>query len=208
MRQTMACLLFAASMGLGQVALQGGHAAGANPRRWRLPSLAVVGRTVTRHFELLPDYEPGNIVSRSDVEPLFTHLKQMGWNVANYRSILHKVPSDLDFLVGQLRTPAGREFMRQVGESPNVYDRLERIAWLPRGREIVYQLINQPGGAELARSLATATDHKKVGKLISKTTKVKADFLQPTGRIYTVKMLLAQLQKTYAVAKSRAASDE
>ncbi len=182
-------------------------ARGATQRK-PLPSLADVRETALRHFELLQDYQPGDVISRSEVEPLFVHLWQMGWTVVDRKSILHHVPSDHDFLVKQLRTPAGRKLMREIGKSPNVYDRLDRLSWLRRGRQIVHELIGRPGAAEAVKSLATTTGRKKAGKLISRTIKVGADFHKPTGRLYTVEMLLARLEKSYKAAKSHSAAAE
>ena len=193
---------------LGLAAACGPQMARGAAQRKPLPSLADVRETALRHFELLQDYQPGDVISRSEVEPLFVHLWQMGWTVIDRKSILHHVPTDGDYLVKQLRTPAGRKLMREIGKSPNVYDRLERLSRLPRGRQILRELIGRPGGAEAVKSLAATTDRKKAVKLISKTIKVGAGFYKPTGRLYTVEMLLTRLEKSYQAAKSHSATAE
>ncbi len=173
-----------------------------------MPLLDTVRETVSRHFELLPYYRPGEVLSRSDVEPLFVQLRQMGWTVRDRRSILRRVPADRDFLVLALRTPAGREFMRKVAGSPHVYDRLDRLSWRPRGREAVQELIRRPDAAEAVKALAGGADGKTAAKTTFQGVELGADFRKPTERIYTVEMLLAQLETSYQQSLKHAAATE
>jgi hypothetical protein len=162
-----------------------------------LPPFDHVEKIVLGHFEQLADFKPGDIISRSQVEPLFPRLLRMGWAVSERKAILDRVPTDRDFLVKQLRTPSGRKFMRKIGGSPGAYDRLERLSELPRGRLAVRRLIQQPKGAGVINHFATAPKGKRVNQLMAKPSKGGIDYDKPTGQIYTVKMLLTELKECY-----------
>ena len=174
-------------------------ACGGSPRK-ALPKFSDVKETVLRHFELLPDYRPGDIIARSEVEPLFAQLKWMGWTVADRTHILKMVPADHDYLIRNLRTPSGRRFMRRISSLPNAYDRLERLSRMPHGRQTVHDLINKVGGEEMIEYLTTTSGGKNMGKQLSNSPTGR-DFNRPTGRIYTADLLLARLQKSYEAAK-------
>ena len=180
-----------------------GHGAGGAAESEPLPTFADVTETVRRHFETMPDYQPGDIIARSQVEPLFTQLKRMGWTVADRKSILNNVPADNAYLVRQLRTRPGRKVMRRIAKYPHAYDRLDRLSRLPHGKQTVHDLIHKVGGHEMIKYLTTAPGGIKMGKMLSKAPKGR-DFNKPTGRIYTVKMLLARLNQSYAAARKGA----
>jgi hypothetical protein len=165
-----------------------------------LPSLSEVRELVLRHFALLPDHRPGDIIARSEVAPLFPQLERLGWTVIDRKLILRKVPADSDYLIRKLRTRRGRKFMRRIADYPNAYDRLDRLSWLPHGKQTVHDLIYKTGGDEMIKYLTTASGGKELGKMLSNAPK-GANFNKPTGRIYTVKMLLEQLEKSYAAAE-------
>jgi hypothetical protein len=174
---------------------------GAEPKSF--PPLSQVREIVLRHFAMLPDYQPGDIIARSEVAPLFAQLELLGWTVSDRRVILKKVPAGNDYLIQKLRTRRGRKFMRRIADYPSAYDRLDRLSWLPRGRQTVHDLIHGTGGHEMIKYLTTASGGTELGKMLSKTPK-GTDFNKPTGRIYTAKMLLARLEKSYAAAEKAA----
>jgi hypothetical protein len=188
-------LVWGWAVALGAEVPQGGD----EPRPF--PSYAEVREVVLRHFALLPDYAPGDMIARSEVEPLFAQLQRMGWKVADRKDILRKVPADQDYLLQKLRTPRGRKFMRRIAGYPDAYDRLDRLSWLPHGRQTVHDLIDGAGGDEMIKYLTTTLGGSELGKMLSKTPK-GADFNKPTGRIYTAEMLLGQLEKSHAAEKS------
>lgn len=167
------------------------------------PPLSEVREIVWRHFALLADYRPGDIIARSEVEPLFLQLQLIGWKVTNRKGILRKVPADNDFLIRKLVTPHGRKFMRRIANYPNAYDRLDRLSWLPHGRQTIHDMIHKPGGDEMIKYLTTAPGGTELGKMLSKAPKGKG-FNKPTGRIYTVNMLWERLKKSHAEAEKAA----
>ena len=158
-------------------------------------SKMVAAKAIVRYFEGLPGYQPGGIITRSEVKPIFQRLAKMGHRVAapNAKKILEQVLADDAFLVRELRTPKGRKFMARIADYPLAYDRLDRLARLPRGRRIAGDLIHGPGGYKMIEYLTTARGGAELGKMLSKSPK-GARFNKPTGRIYTVDMLLSRLR--------------
>lgn len=161
-----------------------------------LPSFSLVAKTVRRQFVALPDYAPGDIISVSEVEPVFDHLRRMDWQVVDQRSILSQVPGDRDFLVRQLRTEEGREFMQQIKTLPSAYDRLDRLTTLPHGRQTVVDLIRATDGHKMVEYMTTTQGGRNLGRQLGHSPRGK-DFNKPTGRIYTVDMLIARLKSSY-----------
>ena len=68
-----------------------------------LPPFSRVETAVSQHFKGVPEYRPGGIICRSEVEPLFKQ-PAMGWLGSEGKEILGQVPQQSDPLVKQLRT--------------------------------------------------------------------------------------------------------
>ena len=172
-----------------------------------LPEFAKVKSLVLRHFASIPDYEPGDIIARSQAEPIFGQLHRLGWDVADRKSLVNRVPPDNDFLFQQLHTPAGRKFMAQTKQFPNAYDRLDRLARLPHGRQTLHDLIRGPDGYKMIEYMTSTRGGLNLGKMLSKAPKGKG-FNKPTRRIYTAKMLLEALKRSHDAAKKAASEDK
>lgn len=165
----------------------------------KLPKWEQVQAAVNDYFRTLPGYQPGGIVTRTDVRPAFPQLEKLGWAVADREAILTQLPAEGDFLVQQLRTPAGRKFATRIATIPDGYDRLERLSRLPSGRATVRDLIGSKGGDKLIEYLATTPGGNELGKMLSKDSNGPR-FNQPTGKIYTAEQVLARLKRSYAEA--------
>lgn len=170
-----------------------------------LPAFDQVQKVVLDYFQQLPDYQPGSILTRSDAQGALDRLKQTGWTVADREAILSAMPTADEFLVQQLRTPAGRKFATRIAAFPEGYDRLERLSRLPNGKTTVRDLIRAKGGYELIQYMTTSRGGTELGKMLSQDPH-GARFNQPTGRIYTANMFLARLAQSYAAATNRASS--
>lgn len=164
-----------------------------------LPSWSIVDKMIESHFEALPDYKPGDLIVRSEVEALLTKLARQGWRVANGRSILALVPKDDEFLAKRLRSKNGRKFMRQIADYPNAFDRLDRLGRMRRGKKIMEALVRGPDGYKLIEYMTKTGGGRELGKQLSRSPQGK-DFNKPTGRIYTEKALRKRLKKSYRAA--------
>ena len=171
-----------------------------------IPPFEDVKRAVTRYFQNRTDSQPSDLITREDdlitredVEPLLAQLQAMGLPLADRADILRRIPAKGEFLVEQLSTPKGRQFMRGIAQYPDGYDRLDRLSRLPRGEQTVRDLIKGPGGPSLIKYMTTSKGGRELGKMLSQGPH-GANFNAPTGRIYTAAMLLDRLKQSHAAA--------
>ena len=169
-----------------------------------LPKFDKIEAAVWRYFQSQPNFQATALITKEQVEPLLSGLARIGFNLPDPKSILDKIPAGNEFLVAELYTPAGRKFMERIAKYPEAYDRLDRLSRLPHGRQNLHDLIQGFGGETLIQYLTTASGGKEMGKMISNAPR-GADFNKPTGRIYTVQMLLTQLEEQYRAAEKKSA---
>ena len=74
-----------------------------------IPPFSEVQKTVRQYFQKQPDFQPGDLITREQVEPLLVQLQAMGLPLADAKQILDKLPAKGDFLVEQFGTPSGRK---------------------------------------------------------------------------------------------------
>ena len=86
--------------------------------------------------------------------------------------------------------------MTQVCQYPLGYDRLDRLAKLPRGPELIRQFIRGPEGYKMIEYMTETPSGKNLGAMLSQSPDGK-DFNKPTGQIYTVDALLDVLKERY-----------
>jgi len=161
-----------------------------------LPPFEQVEQVVRRHFSAIEDYHPGDIISQSEVSPLFQQFKLMGFNSGDFHGVMARVPADDDFLVQALRTNRGRKFMHQVARFPMAYDRLDRLSGIPSGRKLVNDLIKTKGGYQMIEYMTTSRGGRNLGIQLSNVPHGE-DFNKPTGKIYTEVQLVEALHKVY-----------
>jgi hypothetical protein len=164
-----------------------------------IPAFRDVQRIVWQRFETRRDFEPNDLITRDDVAPLLKQLQQTGLPLLDAGKILEKVPAKGEFLVNQFSTPAGRDFMREIAEYSDGYDRVDRLSRMPHGEQTVRDLIRGPDGAKMIEYMTTTSGGKELGVQLSNAPTGKR-FNTPTGRIYTVPMLLARLKQSHAAA--------
>jgi len=170
-----------------------------------LPPFSEIEKAVRQHFATQPGYSEGGIIVRSEVAELFGTLKGLGWAVAGANDILSQVPKDGEFLTQQLRTKAGAKFARQIARLPEGFDRLEKLSRIPNGRQTIRDLIKGPDGYKLIEYMTTTSGGEQMGRMLSQTPNGRK-FNKPTGRIYTVEMLLERLKQEHAAAVQGAAA--
>lgn len=160
------------------------------------PSWTEVEKTVALVLARTLEYQPGDLIARSEVAAVLTTLGEVGFAVPQRDELLGHVADDSEPLVTLLRTKRGRPFMRKVAGIPLGYDRVDRLLRIPDGKKLVSDLIRGPGGDELIRYLATTDGGKNMGKQLGGVARGKK-FNEPTGRIYTEKQLVAVLRAFY-----------
>ena len=148
------------------------------------PRINQLDQAVRQYFAQLPDYQPGDLIDRNQAAKLMKDLRARGWKLCATEALLQKIPTPDEFLVQQLRTAAGKKFMRNISKMPLGYDRLDRLAQLPQGQQTIRDLIRGPGGYKLIDYMTGASGGKQLGKMLSNSPQGR-DFNGPTGKIYT-----------------------
>lgn len=166
----------------------------------QLPSFGRVESAVAKRFESQRGYRDGDLISLSQVKPVFKDLRALGWKVADQDEILGDVLSDGHYLVRQLRSKDGQKFMRRISGQPLAYDQLDRLSEMPGGELMIQDFLRFPN-ADLT---FTKKDSPKLSSFARLTPKDKRqgvskpkDFKKPTGRIYTVELLIDRLKQSY-----------
>jgi hypothetical protein len=160
-----------------------------------VPPMSEIKQAVLRHFQTMPDYQPGDLITRDNVEPLLRQLQRMGLPLPDGKKILGRVPTKDEFLASQLSSPEGRRFMRRISGYKDAYDRLDRLSRLPHGEQTIRDLIRGPGGEKMIEYMTTTPGGKVLGDQLSNAPGGE-NFNAETGRIYTVDLLLRQLEKS------------
>lgn len=178
------------------------HAGAAPPRQGRAkpaarPAWKDIQATVVATLAADERYRSGDLISQRELNEVFKALQAKGWSPADRKQMLEQaLPADAP-LVRELRTEAGRKFMRQVGPMPDGYDRLDHLSRLGDGPRIVRKLIAGPDGYKLLEYLTSASGGDELGKMLAKAPDGR-DFNRPTGRVYTQAALLSRLKESYA----------
>lgn len=175
----------------------------ADDRLGQAPEFVHIEQAVRAHFKSLPDFQAGDIITRGQVEPLLRQEKLLGWLGTERRAILDHLLQDDDYLVAELRSPAGRDFVPQIAQYPNGLDRLDRLSRLNNGKKALQNVLRARDGYKLIETLATTPNGKALGKSLAKSPS-GVDFNKPTGRIYTVDMLVAQLKQLHEAHRVKA----
>ncbi|MFN0020950.1 MAG: hypothetical protein ACKVP0_22040 [Pirellulaceae bacterium] len=167
------------------------------------PSFAEAKAIAAQHLRTLPDYAPGDLISRGDVEPIFNELLNRGLSVDDFSEDFYDdfVP-DNSFLIRTLRTEAGRKFMRQVSGFPGAYDRLERLSWVPAGQELLGELIDKPDGAALFKTMTEPTGMQAIARHLAADPRGK-NYALPTGHIHTASQLMKRLEAAFPTPKGQ-----
>ena len=164
------------------------------------PDSAVVVGAVERFFASQPNYESGDLITRSQIEFVLTKLDDAGAKVPGAKKIAERgLPND-SFLIRQFSTPAGRSFMRKLSHTPGAFVRLDRLSAIPDGEKLIVDLMHDKGGYTLIEYLATTKGGQNMGAMMAAVP--GGDLNKPTGRIYTVADFVDAIKAAYAKAAS------
>jgi hypothetical protein len=162
----------------------------------KLPTFDKVVQTMTAYFQSQPDYQAGDLLNQSQAAGALEAIAATGWEVPNADRIVSLALADNSFLVTQLATPKGKQFMRKIAKTPGTYSRLDRLSQISRGHSAVRTLIRDPGGDTMLAYMATTPGGKNLGAMMAGTPK-GTNLNKPTGRIYTADDLLAVVEQAY-----------
>jgi hypothetical protein len=186
---------FAATL-VASILLTGFATAAPQPAR---PDFAAVAHAIEAWFGSQPDYQPGDLITRSQIETVLKKLDGAGVHVPDAESIAKLGLANDSFLVRELTTPAGRTFMRKLARDPSTFAHLDRLSTIPRGETLIRDLIREKGGDKLVEYLATTKGGQRMGSMMA-SVPGGGDLNKPTGRIYTVADFEAALKAALAKA--------
>jgi hypothetical protein len=161
------------------------------------PDFSSIARAIDGWFESQPDFQPGDIITRAQIETVLKKLAAAGVRVPNAATIAQLGLANDSFLVRELTTPAGQKFMRKLADDPGAYNHLDRLSQIPRGQKTISDLIREKDGDKLIEYLATTKGGQKMGSMMGAVSG-GVDLNKPTGRIYTVADFEAALKAALA----------
>jgi hypothetical protein len=183
-----------ASVALGLCLLWAGFVAAA-PRS-NTSDMALVERTVAAYFATLPDYEPGDLITKTQIEHALTKLADSGAPVPSPEKIIARGLDESSFVAKELASESGRKFMRRLARNPSTFSHLDRLSRIPRGEKLIRDLIHEKDGDKMIEYLATTKGGRNMGKMMAKVHNGN-DLNKPTDRIYTADDLLAAIKTAY-----------
>lgn len=160
-----------------------------------LPTMSQIIQAAKTEIATWQHYEAGDLISREQGKKLIDAIDKLGWSPSNDEELLAKMPDAKDAICELLLTDKGRPFMRRVLKMPQGLDRVDNLTKLPDGRALVKRLLNDKGGDQLIEYLTTSEGGKNLGKMLGKEAHV--DFNKPTGKLYTAKALLLEVEAQY-----------
>ena len=163
-------------------------------------ALSEVRRIVVETLADRRDYQPGDLISRSEVNQVLSQLALLGWSPDDRAQIEADTLSDSSSLVRILRTTEGRRFMRKVAGQEQVFDRLDRISQVAGGEALLQSLVKLPDGERFAmrkppRGRPDLLD--LLPKNASGKTRTIKDYDKRTGQIYSEADLIKRLEASY-----------
>ena len=160
----------------------------------QIESAGQVKQIIAKHFQSIKGYQSGDLISSSQVEELFGRFERLGWTVEAKSDILARVVKSGSFLDTTMNSAKGKKFFRQVNQSKNGADRLERMLALKNGRSSIRQLVYEiPNGADYVKALATSRHGKVVDRGVNRSSAAGKNFSKPTGKIYIEEALTEEL---------------
>jgi hypothetical protein len=166
----------------------------------KLPSWDQVKKIADQQLNSVGDYQPGDLISKRQVDPIFDLLLRAGWTVSDRTDILNLICSDNDPMVRQFRSGSGKRFMRQINNSPLGYDRVDQIERLSGGgtlgQSTIDLLIATPGGYKNILNLGKSSAKEIQNWMLAPGWR-SLNFNAATGRIYTADAFLARLRESY-----------
>jgi hypothetical protein len=161
------------------------------------PDFAAISQAIEAWFAAQPDYQPGDLITRGQVETVFNKLSAAGVDVPDAKAIAARGLANDSFLVRELTKKSGRPFMRRLARIPGAFAHLDRLSTIPRGEQLIRDLIQDKGGDKLIEYMATTKGGHNMGAMMT-AVPGGVDLNKATNRIYTVAEFEAALEQALA----------
>jgi hypothetical protein len=156
-----------------------------------------VSQAIASYFASLPNYQPGDLISRSQIERVLAMLNEAGAPVPQASEIADRGLADNSFMVQGLSSPTGKAFLRKLARDPGAFTHLDRLSSIPGGEKLIRDLIADRDGDKMIQYLATTKGGQNMGRMMAGING-GIDLNKPTHRIYTVDELIEAINVAYA----------
>lgn len=168
----------------------------ARARAAEMPDFSSVSQAVQQSLGADENYEPGDLITQSQVKNALNDVARVGWEIPDSQAIVKMALADNSFMAKELSSSHGKKFMRRITKYPGAFSRLDQLSTISRGHQVVRELIRAKGGDDLIQYMATTKGGEKLGHMIA-GAQHGVDLNKPTGRIYTAEDLIALLKRIY-----------
>lgn len=160
------------------------------------PDVAAIMHAIETWFAAQPDYLPGDLITRGQIETVLEKLSAAGVEVPDAEAIAARGLANDSFVVRELTKRSGRPFMRRLARTPGAFARLDRLSTIPRGEQLIRDLIQDKGGDKLIEYLATTKGGRNMGTMMT-AVPGGTDLNKATNRIYTLAEFEAALEEAF-----------
>lgn len=149
------------------------------------PDFTAITHAIESWFAAQADYQPGDLITRGQIETVLEKLSSAGVEVPDAQAVTARGLANDSFLVRELTKKSGRPFMRRLARTPGAFARLDRLSTIPRGEQLIRDLIQDKGGDKLIEYLATTKGGRNMGAMMT-AVPGGTDLNKATNRIYTL----------------------
>lgn len=188
------CLAWISVLGTGALLVPSSMAAE------RVLSFEEVKATVKENLAKRQGYQPGDLITRKDVQPILAQLARKGFNADPSVIGFDPYLAENHYLVGLLRTAKGAETLRQLKNHPGALDRLERLAHFPDGQKILRKVLIESKGIQGVELLLSAQGIRDLELEYGNEPSMK-NFDLKSGRVFDESSFLAHLENLHKLAE-------
>lgn len=188
------CLAWISVFGTSAFLAPAGLAAG------RILAFEEVKSVVKESLSKRQGYQPGDLITRRDVQPILAQLARKGFNADPSVIGFDPYLPDNHYLVGLLQTAKGAETLRQMKNMPGALDRLERLAHFPEGQKILRKVLLESKGTQGVERLLSPQGVRELELAYGNEPSMK-NFDLVSGRVYDEASFFSHLESLHKLAE-------
>jgi len=188
------CLAWISVLGTNALLAPAGHAVE------RILPFEEVKAAVKENLAKRQGYQPGDLITRRDVQPILAQLARKGFNADPSVIGFDPYLPDNHYMVGLLQTAKGTETLRQLKDHPGALDRLERLAHFPEGQKILRKVLLESKGTQGVELLLSAQGIRDLELEYGNEPTMK-NFTVASGRVFDEATFVAHLETVHQLAE-------
>ncbi|MGV3607264.1 MAG: hypothetical protein ACO1RA_12740 [Planctomycetaceae bacterium] len=188
------CLAWISVLGTSALLAPAGHAVE------RILPMEEIKATVKENLAKRQGYQPGDLITRRDVQPILAQLARKGFNADPSVIGFDPYLPDNHYMAGLLQTAKGTETLRQLKDRPGALDRLERLAHFPDGQKILRKVLLESKGIQGVEMLLSAQGIRDLELEYGNEPTMK-NFTVASGRVFDEATFIAHLETVHQLAE-------